>query len=105
MTFKNGSIIHRKYERPGSEIFLVVVGICRAGKSERGLTVEHFPNKKKADSSRTMYVDIRDLDGYVESEPSYAKSVLLARLEANRKSLADFEARVNDFDGILTSYV
>lgn len=104
MTFKNGSIIHRKYERPGSEIFLVVVGICREGKSERGLTVEHFPNKKKADSKRSLYVDIRDLDGYVEATPDYAKTVLMDRLEANRKSLADFEARIKDFDGILTSY-
>lgn len=105
MTFKNGSIIHSRYERPGSEIFLVVVGICRNGKTERGLTVEHFPLKKKEESARSMYVEVESLDRYVEVDAAYAKSVLLERLETNRKRLADFEAKVNDFDGILKSYV
>ncbi len=57
MTFKNGSIIHSRYERPGSEIFLVVVGLCRNGKTERGLTVEHFPPPQK--EGRIRSVDVR----------------------------------------------
>ncbi len=52
-----------------------------------------------------MYVEAESLDRYVEVDAAYAKSVLFERLEANRKRLADFEAKVNDFDGILKSYV
>lgn len=100
MTFKNGSIIHSRHEPYGKEHFLIVVSPC-----ERGLTVEQFPRKKKNECRHSVYIDTHSIDSFTEVTAEYAKTVLLDRLEAERKWLADFEARIKNFDSILSSYV